>query len=219
MTKSIGIGIIALCVLFGTLQSAHTATINYSGRVFKNPYINLNTPLEEAFVIVGTFAPGFAPHSYNFVYGDTSGNQNEFAYPMAVSDGNFIPLGSGTFTDADGNYSASVETSLPEGTPIWQFVLKGDDNDPTDDALPQSQILASSLIWQIPAQPDGTIDLVATHADMFIMGGPHPLGISVSVPPFPEPRTVTMGALALASVICWRGTQWRRLLRAKPVGR
>ena len=187
-------------VLFG---DAVGATVQYSGSLFDEH----GDPVGGGYVIVGTFAPGFDPYNggneegtrYNCVYGDSVCNLNSGAYDSAVSDGNFIPIGAGTITMLQGGFFGAGTTSAPAGTPIWLFAFE----DTSRDSF--FQVLATSSTWQVPGQPPGFASLDASDADLFVMGTSHPLGVALSVIPFPEPCSLTFAVMACMGGLGVRG--------------
>jgi hypothetical protein len=182
-------------------QCVSAAVVGYSGRVFLG-----FTPVENGYVVAGTFAPGFDASNYTCFYGDEVCNLNSGAFESAVTDGNFLPIGFGELTDSSGFFSAAGTTAAATGTPIWLFAFADDSADSF------FQVLASSTdsSWLVPSQPAGITELVASDANIFVMGESHPLGVSLSVIPFPEPSALLLlclGALGVAALRRSRGSR------------
>ena len=162
------------------------ADVSYSGSVFFQ-----GTPVVGGFVVAGTFKPGFDPLDYACVYGDIACNLEEGAYAHAVADGNFLPIGPGDLTDAIGAFSASGTTTAAAGTPLWLFAFQ----DNSKDSFFQALVSSSDPSWLVPAQPSGVTQIVASAANIFVMGDSHPQGVSLTVIPFPEPSTACLAVV------------------------
>ncbi len=188
------------------VSSASAATVQYSGKLFAE----FGPPVVGGEVIIGTFAPSFDPSQYNCVYGDESCNQvgGSFgsAFDSAVGEGNFFPIGFGAVTEIDGSFSGFGNTAAPAGTQIWLFAFEN----LTRNSF--YQVLASSTdpAWQVPTQPNGFTAIVASQANIFVMGFPDPEGVRLNVVPFPEPAGMAMLGLGMAFVgglrVRWRCT-------------
>lgn len=170
------------------------ATVSYSGTVYE--YIYSPVPYPHAFVIAGTFAPGFDYTLYTCVYGiDEVCNMNGNGFQRAVSDGNLFPIGAGTLTDANGEFSGSGMTSAAPGTPIFLFAFDG----PDSSGWIQSVAFASGTdpSFFVPAA-GGSTHLDASLASLSILGGSSVFdgfdGLVLSGGlPMPEPTSVVLG--------------------------
>lgn len=190
-----------ICVCGFLTQAVTAATVQYSGSVF----FNFGTPIVGGYVVAGTFAPGFDPYNggqhsgtnYNCVYGDDVCNLNPGAYDAAVSDGNFIPIGTGTVTDQNGRFSTSGSTSTPAGTPIWLFAFEDNSRDSGYQVLASS----SNPAWQTPSQPTGVTTLTASDANLFVLGTSHPRGVALRGIPIPEPSSMALSVLGCLAVL------------------
>src|SRR5688572_28783312 len=107
-------------MLFTRLAMA--ATVNYGGVLTEAP--DPNGPLNDNFVIAGTFAPGFPVEQYDFIYGSSVGNLSPNHYTRAVADGNFRPIGPGTLANAQGAFSGSGSTTGINDLPVWVFMFE-----------------------------------------------------------------------------------------------
>lgn len=170
-------------------------------------YSGSGEPVVGGEVIVGVFASGFDPYNgghyggtrYNCYYGDEGCNLNLHAFDMAVSDGNFIPLGEGAITNSRGAFSGTIipTDSVQIGTEIWMFAF--------EDQSRRSfyQVLASSShpSWQV----GGGSPLEAMDANIFVMGSSDPEGVRLWVIPFPEPSSALLSAVAGMAFLGRRG--------------
>src|SRR5688572_17685339 len=93
---------VAFALMLSLVCATKAATVNYSGVLTEAPFPN--GPLNDNFVIAGTFAPGFQVSQYKFAYGDPSGNLYNDHYAYAVADGNFRPIGPGTLANSQGAF-------------------------------------------------------------------------------------------------------------------
>lgn len=190
-------------------QPLWAATMSYSGKLLTET----GTPVVGGYVVAGTFAPGFDPFDYNCVYGDPDCNQvgGSFgsAYDSAVGEGNFIPIGAGTFTLTDGSFSGSGDSAASVGTQIWLFGFEDGSRNS------QNQALASSSLpsWQVPFV---ATSLSASDADVFVMGAPHPEGVSLTSIPVPEPASLHL-VLLLSLLAAAARSRARPLRPVRPV--
>ena len=162
------------------------ATVSYSGSV-TYPYTG--------FEALGTFKPGFNPHSIIAVYGDPYGNLFSF-YTRIVTDGNFRPLNSGVWSGQ--TFSGAADTTNVAGQPLWLLLF----NAPNPDNGYMSVVCSGTdLSWLAPQGADNTT-LDGNSANVFVLGsGGHGAPLSLDIQPFPEPSSgivlLLLGATSL----------------------
>jgi hypothetical protein len=181
---------IALCLIGLLVGStcALGAVVSYSGMVSR----------AAGFGAVGTFKPGFDPHTYAKVYGDFGGNLfGDVGYGQAVADGNFRPIASGPWS---GNtFSGSGTASGIEGQRLWLFLF---DNTNPGDLSYLAMATGSDGSWLGPAD-GGSTTVLGNSANSFVFGGGGNGGpIILNVAPFPEPTGV--GVVGLIAVTLLR---------------
>lgn len=167
-------------------------------------YSEFGGPVVGGEVIVGVFTPDFDPRSggtlYNCYYGyrDTC-NLSHGAFEMAVSDGNFIPLGAGATTDSTGAFSGFIfpTQSVPVGTEIWMFAFE----DLSRSSLVQVLASSSNPSWRVGSG----LPIDAGDASIFVLGSSAPGGVRLSVVPFPEPSSILLSAVAGIAFLGRRG--------------
>jgi hypothetical protein len=170
------------------------ATVNYQGFVFTSG----STPAAFDFAIAGTFTPSFDPNNYSCVYGsDNFCNMNSTQYSHAVADGNFLPIGAGTLTNASGGFDGTGTTNAPTGTPIYLFLF----NNPNPDAATLFALATSSNPFYRVPSGGGTTTLFASQANSFVFGFPGGNGIVLNSFPIPEPSTLSLAALGFALLL------------------
>jgi hypothetical protein len=175
--------------------------VTYHGHVYQG----YGGPVVNGFAVAGTFAPGFDPFDYEYVYGiDEWGNMDQTHYSDAVADGNFLPIGGGTWTDESGYFWGSGASSAAPGTPVYLFVF--DDSNPD---LAANFGLATSTDPSYRLSASGYASVDATLANDFVFGWSSGDGIAVNVLPFPEPATSTLALLAMAGLPLARGCHRR----------
>ncbi len=183
------------CVCGFVSQNVSAATVEYSGKLFANELLN---SVSGAYVIAGTFAPGYdVVGEGTLVSGyvhdnlDADNNLEPGAYDRAVANGIFIPIGLGAITFPDGAFSASGTTNASVGTPIWLFAF-GDGTTHSN-----TQVLASSsdTAWLTPAQPSGSTTISASDTNLFVLGVEHPEGVALAYLPTPEPTSLVLSLL------------------------
>jgi hypothetical protein len=183
--------VVAVSALVAFAAASRAAEINYSGQVFNESGL----PLPGGFVIAGAFAPTFNPAGYCCFYGDPACNLDPGAYDRAVADGNFLPAGAGGFTDAAGFFSLTGTSAAQAGSPIWLFAFE----DAGRNSFTQALASSSDPDWAVPSGA-GVTSIQATEATTFVLGQDHPLGIALSVIPFPEPACASVLVAAVAGL-------------------
>ena len=187
------------CGVAGSSVLAQT-TVNYHGGVNYRP----GMPVVNGFAIAGTFASGFDPYDYKYVYGmDEWGNMDETHYSDAVADGNFLPIGGGSWTNTSGYFSGAGTTYAPEGTTLWLFVF----DNPDPNAAANFGLGTSTSLWKVPAVGENfTLDTGRMNA--FVFGSPGGGRIVVGGLPIPEPGTAILAFFAPGGLLAVR--RWRR---------
>ena len=164
------------------------ATVSYSGSV-THPYTG--------FEALGTFKPGFNPHSIVAVYGDPYFNLFSF-YTRMVTDGNFRPLNSGVWSGQ--TFSGVADATGVGGQPLWLLLF----NDPNPDNGNMSVVCSGTGASWFAPQDAGNTTLSANSADIFALGsGGHGSPLSLDIQPFPEPSGIVL--LLLGAVALLRG--------------
>jgi hypothetical protein len=188
-----------LALWFACTQVASAATVNYSGVLTESPFPN--GPLNDDFVIAGTFRPGFNVSLYNFTYGDLSGNLFPDHYARAVADGNFRPISPGTLANTQGAFSGSGTTTGIDDVPIWVFMFDGQ---PQPSHFPFYLALVSGTGAEWRVQNDGATTINTATANIFKFGEPAGNGVvRLNVAPFPEPSAALL-APALGALLVRR---------------
>ena len=179
--------IVAAAFLLAATPVSPGAVVQYSGSLFDPDGF-----LQNDWVIAGTFKPGFDVNQYDFIYGDASGNLGGQHYTQAVADGNFRPIGSGTFANASGAFSGSGTATGIDGLPIYLFASAIPDIDQSFYLA-----LATSPTWTVSNNGNVTID--AATASSFHFGYKDGTRMALSEIPFPEPSGVAVvgGAMCL----------------------
>jgi hypothetical protein len=191
--------VVSGCLVARFASVAAAGPVGASGFVFNE----FGAPVFNGLVVVGTFAPSFDPHTYTDHYGDEFNNLLPDAYTQAVADGNFIPIAS-DFTDLTG-FFASFGNSSAVGSQVWMFAF----SDPVPDTF--FQVLASTNASNWFLQPGSTATVIeAIQADDFELGLSHPLGVMLSVIPFPEPSAISLAMCGLLSVASLRRARTSR---------
>jgi hypothetical protein len=191
---------LVVAVVAFALHAAPAAMVNYSGVLTENSF-GPSGPLNDDFVIAGTFKPGFDVNPYDFIYGDAFGNLSPHHYTQAVADGNFRPIGSGTLADATGAFSGSGTATGIDGLPIWVFMF-------ADRPEPQrlfflALVSGTGPEWRV--QNDGATTLDTATANVFHFGQPAGGGaVAMNVAPFPEPGSAAVLALFGGSLLIRR---------------
>ena len=194
-----------LTVFLSAFHSALAAQITYVGSV---------SSLEPVCPVkLGVFNPVFDPCRYKFVYGvDEVGNMNGTMYGKAVAEGNFLPVGQGTYAFpgyGSPGFAGRVTVSGLEGRPLWLFVFGNRDPD-----CAETLAFCSDSSWLCP--PDnGQIPIDASTATTSVFGSFGPGGaIQVSGLPFPEPPVFWLLGFGLVSLIFIRRLTRSRVEKA-----
>jgi len=147
------------------------------------------------------------------VYGvDEVGNMNGTMYGKAVAEGNFLPVGQGTYAFpgyGSPGFAGRVTVSGLEGRPLWLFVFGNRDPD-----CAETLAFCSDSSWLCP--PDnGQIPIDASTATTSVFGSFGPGGaIQVSGLPFPEPPVFWLLGFGLVSLIFIRRLTRSRVEKA-----
>lgn len=175
-----------VCLTLAPYSAKAVSIVNYTGGAGAS-----GMPLPGVFATAGTFKPGFDPYSYKYVYGDAWGNMLTTNYSQAVADGNFMPIGSGAFTNAFGAYSGSGVATVPDDEQIWLFTFDNVDPDAASNFA-----LASNPNWLV-ATP--TVSIQGVNATEFVFGRPGPYVFELNTLPMPEPGTMSIAIIAIAA--------------------
>jgi hypothetical protein len=135
------------------------------------------------FEALGTFKPGFDPHSIIAVYGDRYGNLFNF-YTRMVNDGNFRPLNSGLWSGQ--TFSAAADATGVAGQPLWLLLFN---NANPDQSFVSVVCSGTDPSWVAP-QGAANTTINGNSADLFVLGsGGHGSPLSLDIQPFPEPSS------------------------------
>lgn len=182
--------------LIQSISSA--ATVNYQGVISELGGYNPPGPLNDDWVIAGTWAPGFTVGNWWCVYGSAGCNIGPNMYSRAVADGVWRPIGSGTFANAAGAFSGSGTATGIDNLPIYFLVFSS----PYPDAVNDMAIFSgSSAAWRV--QNDGTTSINAASADIFSPGANVNGVIHFGLVPISEPGTSLLFGLGIAT-LCLR---------------
>jgi hypothetical protein len=187
--------IIFISLFLSTVGTASAGVLRYSGTVTYDGVV----PVANGFVIAGTFKSTFSPYSYKYAYGvDGDGNMDSPRLSQAIADGNFIPIGPGVVTSANGLFSGAGISDTPPGEPIYLFAF----NHPTPD-LADHFALGTAPTWVT----ETATFINGADASSFVFGTNLNSTITLQVLPTPEPSAVGMlavGLVAIAGRRCWR---------------
>jgi hypothetical protein len=191
------LSVVAFALTFAFACAIKAATVNYSGVLTESPFPN--GPLNDNFVIAGTFAPGFQVSQYKFAYGDPSGNLHNDHYARAVADGNFRPIGPGTLANSQGAFAGSGSTNGIDDLSIWIFMFEGQPN-PSQGLFYLALVSGTGPTWKV--QNDGSTNISTSTANIFVFGRAAGGGVvGLNVAPFPEPGSALLVSVAGAGLL------------------
>ena len=178
------VGAVSICL--AAVASASASTVDYHGDHDVPFPFPAPSPLNDDFIIAGTFVPGFDVATYGFVFGDDVGNLYGLPhYSAAVNSGTFRPIGAGTISDTDGLFNGTGTTTGIDDLPIYLFLF-----DATNPDQSFNLALVTNPAWGVQAGGNITID--AATATIFQYGGISNGVIQLQAAPIPEPA---MGAV------------------------
>ena len=179
-TRHLGF-LLPLVVFLASVSVASATMVEYTGQVTIR-----GRPVQNAFVIAGTFDPGFDPTTYGCFYGIGGCNMDSTRYSQAITDGNFRPIGNGTHTTASGDFAGSGNASDISGSSIYLFVFKdGRESGPSDPDLAKFFALATSTEMSWIAGDINVID--GSDANRFVFGGNNEGSIDLTSQKFSPP--------------------------------
>jgi hypothetical protein len=151
-------------------------------------------PVNNGYVIVGTFKPSFIPfvdfeNEYSY---DGYGNYCtcDSKYSRGVSDGTFTPIGSGAFTTF-GTVFGSGTNLAPAGRQVWMWAFDG----PNPDAA-NFLAVATSPSWITGSDP---LTINTAQASSFVFGSKNGTAIALAFHvDIPEPSSCTLAGFILS---------------------
>lgn len=174
-------------------QVATAEIVQFSGNVIRLE----GEPVAGGYVIAGTFNPLFQPWSYKYEYGmDEGGNMDSPNLSQAIADGNFLPIGSGTHTAIDGEFSGSGFNSAGPGLPVYIFAFSSFEPDESEYFA-----LATNPAWVTGAS---NLSLNAANAQVFVFGQKSGASIALQGLPMPEPAGLALMTLGLVMMATMR---------------
>lgn len=203
-TNLFSFGFIRLAFLIvgcGIASHVDARYVTYSGTISEEGY-----PLENGFVVAGTFIPGFDPYQFFWVYGDEVGNGLPSSYSDAVDDGAFRPLGPNTLTNSSGVFTDTiyVNGSSHYSSQVWLFCF----NHPSPSTGILALCTSTNASWVLDAQ-DRT--LYASDVDQFAYGQPgQGFDIELGIAPMPEPSTIAILCSGVVFLGIMFGTKKRK---------
>jgi hypothetical protein len=185
---SSALAILALVATLAMARPVQAQVVSYSGNLEK-----FGSPVDNGFVIAGTFKPGFDVNNYNYVYGiDSFGNMETPKYAQAVSDGNFIPIGAGTLSSL-GAFSGSGTGSVGSGHQVWLFAFPQANPDAGTEA-----VLATNPSWMTGA---GVLTISGSDATTFKFGILSGNALQVLGLPVPEPSSIALAVSVFVATL------------------
>jgi hypothetical protein len=186
-----------LCALFTiaylslSCGLAQCQSVVYSGSITKS-----GLPVNNGYVIVGTFKPSFNPLSniafeneYSY---DGFGNYCtcDSKYSRGVSDGTFTPIGSGAFTTI-GTFLGSGTSLAPAGRQVWMWAFDGPNPDTANTLA-----VATSSSWITGSNP---LTINTAQASSFVFGSENGTAIELAFHfDIPEPSSCTLAGFILS---------------------
>ena len=168
---------------------SYAATVSYAGSVVQAE--------NSGFMALGTFKPGFNPHSIYAIYHDPGGNLLGFYSPM-VRDGYFRPLSNGLWSGH--SFSGTADATAVAGQQLWVVLFDQSNPDASLFSLIGS---ASAPSWLAPPAAESD-SLNCNSATDFVLGsGGNGSALSLQIQPFPEPSGLCSVAVALTAIF-WR---------------
>jgi hypothetical protein len=168
---------------------ARCQTVTYSGSITKS-----GSPVNNGYVIVGTFKPSFNPfldfeNEYSY---DGYGNYCtcDSKYSRGVSDGAFTPIGTGAFTTA-GTVFGSGTNFAPAGRQVWMWAFDSPNPDTANFLA-----VATSPSWITGSNP---LVLSTSQASSFVFGSKNGTAIALAFHlDIPEPSSCTLVGFILS---------------------